>query len=226
MVGFMKSIKAEIIFFLACAAVFTACADASLYLCNDPVAIAGYTDRISFDITWSGVKLKADVDYAVYAPGKYPGYDFTSGSKYIYAYQIFNDLKSDVAVNFFSVGIISGATVNTIYDDNTYGYLPGSGIEPSTSNIFAQSAAFIFEGENLNPREWSDVLIFSSIYSPTIGFGTVSGGGLCSMGALATPSIVPEPATIVLIIPALLALRNKNKNTAGSKNPRKNNGGK
>jgi hypothetical protein len=206
----MKDIKVKTILFLGCAAVFTACADASLY--KDPAAMTGFTDRISFYITLSGVELKADVEYAVYAPGMYPGNDLTGRSKYIYTYQIFNSVQSDFAINFFSVGIINGSTVSTIYSDDTYGYNPVSAIEPSMSNIFAQSAGFIFAGGNLGPRKWSNVLIFSSIHSPTIGFGTVSGGGLCSMGALATPSIVPEPATIVMITPALLILVNKNKN--------------
>ena len=215
----MKNIGAKTIFLLACAVVFAACADASLY--SDPAAMAGYTGRTSINIIQSGVELKADVEYAVYAPGTYSGNDLTSGNEYIYAYQIFNSLKSDVAVDFFSVGIISPATVSTIYTDDTYGYNPGTGVEPLLSKIFAQSAGFVFAGQNLNPRQWSSVLIFSSVHSPTIGFGTVSGGGLCGMGSLPTPAILPEPATIVMIMPALLALRNKNKNTAGSKKPAK-----
>jgi hypothetical protein len=213
----MKNIKAKTILLLTCAAVFTAGADTSLY--NNPAVLPGYTDRISFDITRSGIEMKVHVEYAVFAPGAYPGNDLAGDNEYIYAYQIFNGSRSGVAVDFFSVGIISGAIVNTICSDDTYGDSPGSGVEPSTSNIFAQSAAFMFAGGNLNPKKWSDVLIFSSTSSPTIGFGTVSGGGLCGMGALATPSIVivPEPATIAMIAPALLVLKNKNKKITGTK---------
>ena len=207
------------IFLLVFIFIFAVCTDASLY--NDPAAMPGYTNKTSFDITLLGIELKADVEYAVYAPGTYPGSDFTGGNEYIYAYQIFNDLKADVAIDFFSVGIIGPATVNNIYTDDTYGYSPPSAIEPAISSIFAQSAGFIFAGQSLNPRRWSSVLIFSSVHSPTIGFGAVSGGGLCGMGSLPTPAILPEPATIVMIMPALLALRNKNKNTAGSKKPAK-----
>ena len=203
----MKNIKAKTIFFLAGIAVFAAYTDASLY--NDPAAMAGYAGITSVNVTQSSIKLKVGVEYAVYAPGTYPGSDLTSGNGYIYAYQIFNDLKANVAVDFFSVGIISPATVDDIYIDDTYGYSPKSAVEPSMSNIFAQSAAFVFAGENLNPRKWSSVLIFRSANLPTIGFGTVSGGGLCGMGDLPTPSIVPEPATIVMIAPALLVLKIK-----------------
>lgn len=205
----MKNTGTKTIFLLAWAAVFAVCADASLY--NDPAAMAGYADRTSINITQSDIELKVDVEYAVYAPGTYPGSDLTSGNEYIYAYQIFNDLKADVAIGFFSVGIIGPATVNNIYTDDIYGYSPGSAVEPTISNIFAQSAGYVFAGQNLNPRKWSSVLIFSSDNGPTIGFGTVSGGGLCSMGNLPTPSIIPEPVTILLIAPAFLALWNRNR---------------
>ena len=194
---------------------FALITEGSLY--NDPAAMTGFADRTSFDITLPGIRLQADVEYAVYAPGTYPGNDLSGGSKYIYAYQIFNSSRPDIAIDFFSVGIISGATVDTIYSDDTYGYIPESAIEPSMSNIFAQSAGFIFAGESLDLKKWSSVLIFSSTYSPTIGFGTISGGGLCGMGDLATPSTVPEPATIVMIAPALLVLVNKSKKIKGTK---------
>ena len=205
----MKNIKAKTIFLLAWTTAFAVCDGAWLY--NDPAAMAGYAGSTSVTVTQSGIELKAEVEYAVYAPGTYPGSDLVGGDEYIYAYQIFNDLKADVAVDFFSVGIISPATVNSIYTDNTYGYSPSYAIEPTISNIFAQSAGFIFAGQSLNPRKWSSVLIFSSDNGPTIGFGTVSGGGLCSMGNLPTPSIIPEPVTILLIAPAFLALWNRNR---------------
>jgi hypothetical protein len=210
----MKNIWGKTIL-LAFVAVFAVCADASLY--NDLAAIAGYAGRTSINIIQSDIELKVDVEYVVYAPRTYLGSDLTSGNEYIYAYQIFNDLKADVAIDFFSVGIIGPATVNNIYTDDTYGYSPSFAVEPSMSNIFAQSAGYVFAGQNLNPRRWPSVLIFSSDNGPTIGFGTVSGGGLCGMGALPTPSIIPEPVTIVLIAPAFLAFWNKNKRITRTK---------
>lgn len=197
------------IFLLVFIFIFAVCTDASLY--NDPAAMTGYTNKTSFDITLLGIELKADVEYAVYAPGTYPGSDFTGGNEYIYAYQIFNSTQSNAAVDFFSVGIVDGVTVDAIYTDDIYGYSPQSAVEPLISKIFAQGTGFIFAGQFLNPGQWSNVLIFSSTHLPTIGFGTISGGGLCGMGALATPSILPEPATIVLIAPAVLILGSKNK---------------
>jgi hypothetical protein len=204
----MKTIKGNITVFLACAItsafVFAASAEASLY--NDPNAMTGFAGTTSFDITVSDVSLKADVEYAVYAPGTYPGKDLTGGSKYIYAYQIFNSFnrsRPNVAIDFFSVGISSGVTIDNIYTDNIYSYTLGSGVDP-LSNIFAQSAGFTFAVQSLDSREWSNVLIFTSVLSPTMGFGTISGGGASGMAALPTPSMLPEPATIALLLPAIL----------------------
>ncbi|MGD0784596.1 MAG: hypothetical protein ABR969_02155 [Sedimentisphaerales bacterium] len=199
----MKTIKGNITIFLACAItcafVFAVSAEASL--CNDPNAMTGFTGRTSFDIMIS----EADVYYAVYAPDTYPGKDLTGGSEYIYAYQIINSPHANVAIDFFSVGISSGVVIDNIYTDNTY----GSGVDPLLSNIFAQSAWFIFADQSLNSREWSKVLIFTSVLSPTMGFGTISGGGASGMAALPTPSMspVPEPATIALLLPAILIFK-------------------
>ncbi|MCX5633143.1 MAG: hypothetical protein NTW93_05685 [Phycisphaerae bacterium] len=200
----MKNIKAKIIFLFVCVSVFAVCAEASLY--NDSDAMADFKNKTSFSITMSGKTLKADVEYAVYSPGDYPGDDLTDGSEYIYAYQIFNSTQSNVATDFFSVGLIDSSYADYIYTDTTYG-TPG-GKDPFAFS-FPQSAAYVFIGTSLNPGQWSDVLIFSSTHLPTIGFGTVSGGGLSGMGSLATPSVLPEPATILFIAPTIFILRIK-----------------
>ena len=208
----MKTIKGNITIFLACAItcafVFAVSAKASL-LYNDPNAMTGFAGTTAFSITVSTVSLKGNIDYAVYAPGTYPGLNLRGCGEYIYAYQIFFSPKDNVAIDFFSVGISNGATINNIYTDNTYGFWPGSGIDPSLSNIFAQSVGFIFADPSLDLRDWSNVLIFTSAYSPTMGFGTISGGGASGMAALPTPSMspVPEPATIALLLPAILIFK-------------------
>ena len=200
----MKTIKGNITIFLACAltCAFVFAVSAKASLCNDTNAMTGFTGTTSFDITVSNVSLNADVEYAVYAPGIYPGKDLTGDSEYIYAYQILSRSHTNVAIDFFSVGISSGVVIDNIYTDNTY----GSGVDPLLSNIFAQSAWFIFADQSLNKRECSNVLIFTSVYSPTMGFGTISGGGASEMAALPTPSTspIPEPATIALLLPAIL----------------------
>jgi hypothetical protein len=199
----MKNIKTKAILLFVCVSVFAVCAEASLF--NDPAAMTGFTNKTSFSITMSGKTLKADVEYAVYAPGDYQGDDLTDGSEYIYAYQILNSTQSNVVVDFFSVGILSGSSIDFIYTDTSYGVLGGT--VPFAFN-FSQSAGYVFIRDALNPGQWSDVLIFSSTYSPTIGFGTVSGSGLSGMGSLPTPS-VPEPATILFIAPTIFILRIK-----------------
>ncbi|MGB8226429.1 MAG: hypothetical protein WCE45_06145 [Sedimentisphaerales bacterium] len=201
----MKNIKTKTILLFVCVSIFAVCAEASLY--NDPNAMADFKNKTSFSITMSGKTLKADVEYAVYAPGDYQGDDQTDGSEYIYAYQISNSTQSNVAIDFFSVGLIDSSYADYIYTDTTYG-TPG-GKDPFAFS-FPQSAGYMFIGDALNPGQWSDVLIFSSTYSPTIGFGTVSGGGLCGMGSLPTPSmLLPEPATIIFLAPTILILRIK-----------------
>ena len=200
----MKNIKSKIILLFICASVFAVCAKASLY--NDPAAMTGFTNRTSLNIAALGSILNVDVEYAVYAPGSYRGDDITSGNEYIYAYQFFNNARANVTVDFFSVGIISGSSINYVYTDEDYG-VPG-GADPLAFN-FPQSAGYVFIGNSPNPGQWSDVLLFSSIHSPTMGFGTVSGGGLGGMGSLPTPSALPEPATILLIAPIFYFLRNK-----------------
>lgn len=201
----MKNIGVKTIF-LVFVVVFADCADASLY--NDPRALAGYTGRTSIIVSQSAIELKVDVEYAVYTPGTYPGNDLTGRTEYVYAYQLFNNISANVTVDFFSVGINNSTLINLIYTDNTYGI--ANGVNPFVFH-FPQSAGYVFIGNPLNPAQWSDVLIFSSTHSPTIGFGAVSGGGLCGMGSLPTPAILPEPATVVFIAPAIFILRSRNK---------------
>ncbi|MGA2915183.1 MAG: hypothetical protein ABSE89_04070 [Sedimentisphaerales bacterium] len=200
----MKNKNSKTILLFICMSVFAVCAEASLY--NDSAAMAGFTNKTSFDISMMGSVLKVDVEYAVYAPGNYPGLDISGHSEYVYAYQVFNKSQSNVAVDFFSVGILPGCSIDSVYTDTSYGTVGGA--VPFAFH-FPQSAGFVFISNALNPKQWSDVLLFTSIYSPTMGLGTVSGGGLGVMGSLPTPSIVPEPATILIIAPILYLLRNK-----------------
>jgi hypothetical protein len=169
------------------------------------MGISAYSGTTAFSFSQGTSILNVNVEYAVFAPGQYAGSDTSGGTDYIYAYQIFSDSSSTVAVDFFSVGIISGSSINTVYTDSTYGTL--GGVNPFAFN-FPQSAGYIFTPAALNPGQYSTVLLFSSDYAPTMGFGTVSSGGLGGMCALPTPA-VPEPMTIALLIPAIAALRNR-----------------
>ena len=203
----MKDIKITVIAFLVFSLALLA--QGSIY--NDPAAIAGFTNKTTFNITMDGQSLQADVEYAVYAPGDYTGHDLSGGNEYVYAYQIFNSSQSNVTVDFFSIGIMSGSYIDFIYTDTTYGTAGGN--DPFAFN-FPQSAGYAFISNSINPGQWSSVLVFTSIYSPMEGFGTISGGGLGDMGAFATPSLytIPEPATIgVLALGAFVIPKKRNK---------------
>jgi hypothetical protein len=195
----MKNFKLVVI---SLSVLFCVYADASL------MGIPAYSGTTTFNLSQGTSNLNVDVEYAVFAPGQYTGNDISGGSKYIYAYQIFSKSPaSNVAVDFFSVGIPIGGSISAVGTDSTYGTL--GGVTPLAFN-FPQSAGYMFIYSALNPGQHSAVLLFSSVHSPTMGFGTVSGGGLSGMGALPT-ILVPEPLTITLLIPAIMALRNKRK---------------
>jgi len=181
---------------------FCVCANASL------VGIGAYSGTTTFNLSNGTSILNVDVEYAVFAPGNYAGNDISGGSDYIYAYQIFSDSTSNVTADFFSVGIPIGSSINAVGIDAAYGIL--GGVSP-TAFKFPQSAGYLFYPSVINPDRHSTVLLFSSVHLPTMGFGTISGGGLSGMGALAAPSLIPEPATMALLIPAIMALRIKRK---------------
>jgi hypothetical protein len=194
----MKNFKSVVI---SLSVLFCVCANASL------IGIPAYSGTTTFNLSNGTSVLNVSVEYAVFAPGQYTGSDISGGSDYIYAYQIFsNSSGSNVAVDFFSVDVPAGS-INAVGTDTTYGALLG--VNPMAFN-FPQSAGYMFIYSALTPSQHSSVLLFSSNYAPTMGFGTVSGGGLSGMGALPT-ILVPEPATMALLIPAILALRIKRK---------------
>ncbi|MFA6186607.1 MAG: hypothetical protein WC770_05270 [Phycisphaerae bacterium] len=179
---------------------FCVCANASL------MGIGAYSGTTAFNLLNGTSVLNVDVEYAVFAPGDYAGNDISGGSDYIYAYQIFSGSTSNVTVDFFSVGVPAGS-INAVATDTGYGAL--GGVNPLAFN-FTQSAGYMFIYSALNPGLHSTVLLFSSVHSPAMGFGTVSGGGLSGIGALAAPSLLPEPATVcILSLGALSLIRRK-----------------
>jgi hypothetical protein len=194
----MKNFKSVVI---SLSVLFCVCANASLI-----GGIPEYSGTTTFNLSNGTSVLNVSVEYAVFAPGQYAGSDISGGSDYIYAYQIFSDSASNVAVDFFSVDVSAGS-INAVGADTTYGVL--AGVNPLAFN-FPQSAGYMFIYSALQPGQHSSVMLFSSDYAPTMGFGTVSGGGLSGMGALPT-ILIPEPATMALLIPAIMALRIKRK---------------
>lgn len=154
-----------------------------------------------FSGSLGGTAISVNVEYAVYSPGTYGGSvpAGLSGSKYIYAYQLFNTAVSNIPVNLFSVGLNSGAVnlaTDQCWSDSTYGTLGGidstgfTGFTTSTQ----QEASYGFFLGSIGQGQYSTVLLFSSDFGPTFdGYGAIGG----ALGVLPTP--VPEPATIVLL---------------------------
>ncbi len=154
-----------------------------------------------------GQQFDVDVDYAVFAPGDYGWQDFSGGSRYIYAYQIYNNSTSQINVDFFFVGILNGAIDidnDNMYEDDTHPEsVGGVGAFPAAfigDPVHSASAGFFFDG--ISAGQHSQVLVFTSIYAPTGGYGTVAGIGRGYTIELPVPNPVPEPATLAILAAA------------------------
>ena len=188
---------------LACAGLVALPAAADVVrLADDPAALSAWQGTSPSDYSYGGVRLRVDLDYAVYAPGSYGGEDPSGGSEYVYAYQVLNRVESTVAVSVLSIGLEDPALANNIDDDISSG-APGfpGGIGPDMCVVGGSSARWAFGwfgGSEIGPEEDSSVLIFTSPQGPRWNSSTVVDGGL-PVPAGNLPSPVPEPATLSLL---------------------------
>jgi len=199
-------------------------AQAGAGLADDPNGMSAWQGEITVTGPMPGIMevLAVQIDYSVYAPGQFalsfPGQDPTGGERYIYAYQLFNNLVPHPAdqtaygpdyVSRFSVGLDQDELAGDC------SYLLASGIIPDGVDIVgagSTQAGWDFTlgqmAYSVTPPAISSVLLFSSPYGPELDSATVSGWQTAS-GQL--PSPIPEPATM-LVFSAVLAigtLRNK-----------------
>ena len=159
-------------------------------------------------MVWSGTApmvngdLSASVDWCVYAPGQYPGTDYTPASnEFVYAYQVFSNGTD--GVSDLSVLMLESNKAHNIGHDATIG-LPGTTLE----NIAAFSAGPL-PWNNVASWDWyvgigtgesSLALVYSTINAPLMLQGRVQDGGRFALGDMASPSnLMPEPATLALL---------------------------
>jgi len=164
-------------------------------------ALSGWEPQtVNFDYTYDGRTLKGQIDCAVYEayPGTAPG-----PGDYIYAYQIFNDASSNVAIDSFSLSIVDDVVVGDIgWDD--FGVVDG--VAPSHAYFSPdptspQSAIYLFlpfMGDLIGADQHSVTLLFASNSRPMESFGIIEGGSI-GMMVEDLPTPIPEPATILLL---------------------------
>ncbi len=135
--------------------------------------------------------LTGRIDFAVYDTETYAG-EFTGEDefegRYIYAYQIFNDIEgySELAVAYFAILGIEGNTM----DDTTSQDDQQGGIEPSS---IPKEGTWKFDGGILSVGEHSWFLVFSSNQDWTRGEYDIRQAD----DDLPVPT--PEPATVILL---------------------------
>jgi hypothetical protein len=150
--------------------------------------------------------LKANVEYAVYAPGHFSssaalGFpaDPSGGVDFVYAYQILNDQGGNQSVINLNVGFSEGtelpANIGFIAAaggqvPSTFEFIPAG--NPKTSAKWDYLAANV-----LAVGAHSDILIYTSPKGPEFDNASIQGGS--SLGAQRLlPSPIPEPATLAL----------------------------
>lgn len=181
-------------------------------ICDDPAAMPAFHDQAIIDFGSDGVN-DGHIDFAVYKPGQYDSFI----NLYVYAYQVFND-SAAVGIDYFSVGFSPDAPViQALYDLSRDTAEPGGSI-PDSSLVLMQSVIHLFQRDCIDSGEHSRTLLFTSNFGPQMAWGVVSGG--VTGGAivhLPSPSLVPEPATIGLLIGGALMAFRRSRNKYGKK---------
>ncbi len=171
-------------------------------------------------------QLHVDVEYAVYGRA---GFDLSfptntlpaaTGTQYVYAYQIFNDLNphaggavwagSEDYVQVFTTGLNDGDE-----EAANPGYVAGTGVAPISSIPTTASAKWTFLDMAGKTRvhygDVSAVLYYTSPHPPEWDNATVQGYNASTiLDSLPSPGQIPEPTTLLLLtLGAVAACRRK-----------------
>ena len=171
-----------------------------------------------FTDTQAGATLKAEVEFSVYAPGKFgtsaalgnpAAADPSSGTDFVYAYEILNDgtglNPSTTTVSNLSVGLLAGAipfNSTRVGNDATTLEL---GIAPNLSQFVPsgnpkQAAKWSYTHTTLNINQHSDILFFTSPFGPTTILASMQGGDGATIPSAFLPTPVPEPTSLMISI--------------------------
>jgi hypothetical protein len=202
---------------IACCAmvglVLAGSASGTIVLSSDTTAIPGWHGSVLFtnvDPIYFP-QLAVSVDYAVYDKAQFllnfpGGGPIDSNAKFVYAYQIFNNLDphpgwpawqdSEDYVSKFSVGM------SLLFDEQASnpGFVSGTGQAPTSSNLLVGSAGWTYRASSnkLAYHATSAVLYYASPFGPEWNDGTVQGINAITL-PLTLPSPMPEPASLCLL---------------------------
>lgn len=188
---------------------------------TDPNAMVGWQNSVPFTGTGPGTSFTGRVEYAVYAPGSNFSAsaalstisplsnppDPSSGTDYVYAYEIFTDSTSLQSINLLSIGLNLNAVPNNTTRVGNYTNTALLGVLPILSQfnplaVFPKSNVKWFFTPSPNglviAGSHSDILYFTSPNGPTTIASTLAGLSNTIVNNVILPTPVPEPASLAL----------------------------